>query len=118
MDPQRYYRLIDEHQEMQLLFTAIDMEAFTFLDEPHNPEDLSRFLGCSARNAKLFLMTLASRGYVVKKGDAYFNTEESSLYLSKRSPVYLGDSILFREAMTSLDDLKEKMLGHHSGSFI
>jgi DNA-binding MarR family transcriptional regulator len=115
MDPQRYYRLIDEHQEMQLLFTAIDMEAFTFLDEPHNPEDLSRFLGCSARNAELFLMTLASRGYVVKKGDAYFNTEESSLYLSKRSPVYLGDSILFREAMTSLDDLKEKMLGHHGG---
>ncbi len=111
MSAQRYYQTLQGYQEAQLLFAAIRMDLFTPLDEPMDAESFSEIAGCSRRNGELMLMALTSCGHLVKEGPIYHNTEETSRFLSKHSPLYLGDAILFREEMTSLDDLEDQITG-------
>ena len=109
--PARYYQAVRNYQETQLLFTAIQMDIFSFLDAPATVDVIAEKISCSPPKAELFLFALVSCGLIEKQGNYFVNTESAKKYLSRHSPVYLGENILFREKMTSLSDLKEKIKG-------
>ena len=67
--------------------------------------EIARQTGYDEKNAELLLLALSSCGSIRKQENRYSNTEEGRMYLSRRSPYYLGETILFREAMTSLHDI-------------
>lgn len=110
-NPSRYYQLMRHYQEAQLLFTAIRLNVFSYLDTPVTAETVAGALECGKKQAKLLLMSLAACGLIEKTGNFYANTSETRDFLSRNSVVFLGEALLFREKMTSLDGLDFKLKG-------
>lgn len=104
-----YYNILYQYQSAQLLYEAIKLDIFSFTDSPVTSKELSAATGYNERNLELFLLALSSCGHLVKDGDNYRNTKSSAEYLSKASPHYIGEAIIFRETMTSLCGIGEKI---------
>lgn len=107
--PSRYYQLIHNYQETQLLFTALRLNVFSHLDTPTTAEAIAESLGCDEKQLKLLLLSLVSCGLISKVGDFFANTPETKDFLSRNSEVFLGEALLFREKMTSLEGLESKL---------
>jgi len=107
--PRRYYQLIHNYQETQLLFAAIHLDIFSYLDTPATAEAIAQSIGCDGEQLKLLLLSLTSCGLISKMGDYFVNTPETKDFLSRSSEVFLGEALLFREKMTSLDGLEVKL---------
>ncbi|WRS28158.1 methyltransferase [Oscillospiraceae bacterium MB08-C2-2] len=115
-NPSRYYKIMHNYQEAQLLFAAIRLNVFSHLDTPATAEAVAAALNCDKRQIKLLLLSLASCGWVNRQGDFYTNTPETKDFLSRSSEVFLGDALLFRENMTSLAQLEQKVKSADSPS--
>ncbi len=107
--PGRYYDIMHNYQEAQLLFAAIRLNIFSYLDIPKTVESIADEMKCNKKQIELLLLTLVSCGLVDKQGDYYINTSETKDFLSRNSRVFLGDTLLFREKMTSLAQLEQKV---------
>lgn len=108
-NPGRYYQIIHNYQEAQLLFAAIRLNIFSHLDTPQTSDAVAAALDCDKRQIELLLLSLTSCGWINRQGDFYFNTPETKDFLSKNSEVFLGDALLFRENMTSLARLEQQV---------
>jgi len=109
--PACYYQIERNYKEAQLLFTAINMDIFSYMDVPATAGDIATSLNLDSEKIELFLKALVSCGLIRKLDNLYVNTPESKDFLSRNSDVFLGETILFREQMTSLDDLESKIRG-------
>ncbi len=107
--PSRYYKIIHNYQEAQLLFAAIRLNVFSHLDTPQTAETIAAALDCDKKQIQLLLLSLTSCGWISRQGDFYINTPETKDFLSRSSEVFLGDALLFRENMTSLAQLEQKV---------
>ncbi|WP_349946092.1 methyltransferase domain-containing protein [Lacrimispora sp. BS-2] len=107
--PGRYYQIMHNYQEAQLLFAAIRLNVFSHLDAPQTADAVAAALDCDKRQIELLLLSLTSCGWVNRQGDFYFNTPETKDFLSRSSEVFLGDALLFRENMTSLARLEQQV---------
>lgn len=107
--PSRYYKIMHNYQEAQLLFAAIRLNIFSYLDTPQTADAVAALLNCDKRQIELLLLSLTSCGWVNRQGDFYINTPETKDFLSRSSKVFLGDALLFRENMTSLAQLEQKV---------
>ncbi len=105
--PGRYYETMRRYQEGQLLFAAIRLNVFSQLDTPQTAQAAAKALDCDPRQVRLLLLALTSCGWVGKLGEYYMNTAETKDFLSRKSDVFLGDALLFRENMTSLAQLEQ-----------
>lgn len=108
-NPNRYYQIINNYHEAQLLFTSIRMNVFSHLDAPITAQEIAGKLNCDKRKIELLLLSLVSCKIISKQGEYYANTSETKDFLSRNSEVFLGETILFREKMTSLDNLETKL---------
>ncbi len=107
--PNRYYKIMHNYQEAQLLFEAIRLNVFSHLDTPQTADAVAVALNSDRRQIELLLLTLTSCGWVNRQGDFYINTPETKDFLSRNSEVFLGEALLFRENMTSLTQLEQKL---------
>ncbi|QIB69700.1 methyltransferase domain-containing protein [Aminipila butyrica] len=114
--PSRYYQIMRHYQEGQLLFAAIRLDLFSFLDTPQRAEEIAEATGCDKIQMDFMLLSLVSCGFVHKQGDFYINASETKSFLSRNSKVFLGDTLLFREKMTSLSLLEEKVKAPPAGN--
>jgi len=74
-----------------VLVTAVELELFTHIDNgEHTIEELARNARASERGLRMLLNVLTAQGFLDKRGERYELTETARLYLSKRSPSYLG----------------------------
>ncbi len=108
-NPKAYNGLLHQKRETELFLSALRLNLFSLLEDWETPETVSQGTGWSARSLVFFLNALASIGLIEKNRNTYRNTPESNKYLNKSSTVYLGESILFREKMMSLDRLDERV---------
>lgn len=108
-NPNRYYQIMHNYQEAQLLFTAIQLDIFSFLNTPQTVDTIARETNCDKIQMGFLLLSLASCGFIEKQGEFYSNTSEAASFLSRSSDIFLGDTLLFREKMTSLANLKKKL---------
>jgi hypothetical protein len=104
-----YYNHITTYQSAQLLFAAIRLDIFSHTDSPVTSQKLAVITGYPEKNLGLLLLALSSCGHLEQDGDYYANTKASAEYLSKKSPHYIGETLLFREEMTSLQGMEEKV---------
>ena len=86
--PAQYYRAVQNYQETQLLFTAIQMDIFSFLDAPVTVDMIAEKVSCPPNKVELLLFALTSCGLIEKQGDFFVNAENTRKYLSRHSPVY------------------------------
>ncbi|WP_099469277.1 methyltransferase [Konateibacter massiliensis] len=112
--PGRYYKIMNNYHEAQLLFAAIRLNIFSHLDMPQTAESIAKVIGCDKKQIELLLLSLVSCGLADKQGDFYTNTPETKDFLSRNSEVFLGDALLFREKMTSLEQLEQKVKEDHA----
>ncbi len=113
-NPGRYYKMINNYQETQLLFSAIRLNVFSLLDQPITAKSIADELKCDEKQIELLLLSLLSCNLVGRQGEFYVNTAETREFLSRNSQVFLGDALLFREKMTSLEHL-EKIIKAEDG---
>lgn len=105
----KYYDLLTTYQSAQLLFAAIRLDIFSQTDRPVTSQELAAITGYQQRNLEFLLLALTSCGHLEQQGEHYCNTKASAEYLSKASPHYIGETLLFREEMTSLQGMEEKV---------
>lgn len=107
--PNIYYQVLNQYRAAQLLFEAIKLDIFSHLDNPTTAGEIANKTGYDEQNIELLLLALSSCSYIDKVNNSYCNTKTGQEYLSKKSPHYIGQTILFRETMTSLSDVGDKV---------
>ena len=76
--PEIYYNAITQYHILQLLFEAIKVDIFSYLDNPITVDDVVKQSGYDNRNTELLLRALSEHGYIEKKEEHYYNTKESA----------------------------------------
>ena len=79
----------------RLLEGAIELDDFSQLEQPVSAADLARRMGWNEANTRYLLQGLHSIGFAAKKDDLFRNTSETSEYLVKGKPGYMGGVLLF-----------------------
>ena len=91
MNPNTIRELAASFQKSRILLTGFELDIFTNLDEKGTTnENLSGNLNLDEHACERLMNALVSLGFLIKKNDRFFNTPESFIYMSKKSPDYLG----------------------------
>jgi SAM-dependent methyltransferase len=107
--PKCFYKMVHNYKEAQLLFAAIELDIFTYLEEFKDYKAVALETGYNGRNLKFFLNSLVAIGLIEKKGNSYKNTPMVDCYLNRERELYLGEYIVFREKMTQLSNVVERV---------
>lgn len=109
--PSDFYAVMRNYQKGQLLFSALRLNIFSCLDTPVTAKTAAHTLEIDERKTELLLLALVSCGFIERQGEFYINTPTTKDFLSKNSEVFLGESLLYREKMTSLAGIEQKLGG-------
>ena len=94
--PELYFDTIFAFQRSAALKSAIELELFTAIgDGARKAEDIAGACRAPERGIRILCDYLTSLGFVTKTGDAYELTADSAMFLTKRSPAYLGGTADF-----------------------
>lgn len=103
--PSRYYRLLHQQREAQLLLAVLRLDLFTYLDQWTCAAELTASVGFTEHQLGLVLEALAAAGFIQEETSRYRNTAEAAEYLSRNSRHCIRDALLFRSQMTTLADM-------------
>lgn len=94
--PERIFQLFNAYQMTAALRAGIELEVFTAIAENHRtPGELARRCQSSERGLRILCDYLVVLGLLKKEGSEYRLSEDSALFLDKKSPAYLGTAIRF-----------------------
>lgn len=89
--PEHIFQTLNAHHQTATLKAAIEMELFTAIDEGNGSiRELAKRLNASERGVRILSDNLVISGFLRKENSGYGLTPEAALFLSKRSPQYLG----------------------------
>ena len=78
-------------QKSRILLTGIELDIFTNIDSDGSTcFQVAKRLRLDARSCERLMNALVSLGFLEKKNSVFYNTEDSNLFLSKKSPEYTG----------------------------
>ena len=94
--PVRIFQMLNAFQQTEALRAAIDLDVFTQLsDGPLNPSEVGKRIGAAPRGARVLCDYLTIAGLLNKEQDKYSLTPEAQMFLSKKSPAYIGSATQF-----------------------
>src|ERR1700752_3117407 len=94
--PQLFFQNINAHHRTEALKGAIELEVFTAIGEGNSTaSEIAKRCDASERGTRILCDYLTMMGMVIKENDRYTLTLDSSVFLDKRSPAYLGGAIDF-----------------------
>jgi ubiquinone/menaquinone biosynthesis C-methylase UbiE len=109
--PELFFETMFAFQRTAALKAAIDLELFTAIgDGAHRVAEIAARCRSSERGVRILCDNLTIMGFLAKTGDAYELTPDSSLFLTKRSPAYLGsaaDFLFSSESVHNFERLAE-----------
>jgi SAM-dependent methyltransferase len=106
--PQLLFQTINAHQQTEALKAAIELEVFTAIGEGNtNARDIAKRCGASEKGARILCDFLTIIGMLTKENDQYALTLDSSVFLDKRSPAYMGGATEFLCSPMLTDGLKD-----------
>jgi precorrin-6B methylase 2 len=89
--PEHIFQALHAYQQTAAVKAGIELDLFTAVDEGnHQLGDLAKRLGASERGVRILSDYLTVIGFLHKENGRYSLTEDSALFLSKRSPHYMG----------------------------
>ncbi|MDX6711067.1 MAG: hypothetical protein QOH96_2083 [Blastocatellia bacterium] len=95
-NPMLFFDTIGAFQRTQVLKGALDLELFTVIGEGnHSCADIARRCEATERGVRILCDYLTSAGFLKKDGLNYSLTEDSAIFLDKRSPGYAGGAAAF-----------------------
>ena len=94
--PQLFFQTINAHQRTEALKAAIELELFTAIGEGNTTAaDISKRCQTSEKGMRILCDYLTIMEMLTKQNDRYGLTLDSSVFLDKRSPAYLGGATEF-----------------------
>src|SRR6478672_8944099 len=109
--PDLFFSTIFAPQRTAALKSAIDLDVFTLMEEGlDSAEAIAEKTGASLRGIRILCDNLALIGFVKKENGKYRLTPDTAMFLSRRSPAYLGGTTEFMatpEMTRQLDSLTE-----------
>ena len=110
ISPELFFETANSYQKSAALKAAVELEVFSLIGEGATAQDLARRSGASQRGIRVLCDFLVINGFLQKQGEIYRNTVDSTVFLDKKSPAYLGSAVEFllsHEVMSSFDHLSE-----------
>lgn len=94
--PQLFFQTINAYQRTEGLKAAIELEVFTAIGEGNSTAaEIAKRCGASERGIRILCDFLCIMGFLTKDQNRYSLTADSSVFLDKRSPAYLGGAVEF-----------------------
>jgi hypothetical protein len=94
--PQLFFQTINAHQRTEALKAAIELEVFTAIGEGNTTAtEIAKRCQTSEKGMRVLCDFLTTMEMLTKQGDQYALTLDSSVFLDKRSPAYLGNATEF-----------------------
>jgi ubiquinone/menaquinone biosynthesis C-methylase UbiE len=91
-----FFTTVFAYQRTAALRTAIELDLFTAVgDGASTVPAIARSCAASERGVRILCNYLTILGFLTKEGDEYQLTPDSSVFLTKRSPAYLGGTLQF-----------------------
>src|SRR5678816_4180322 len=101
--PQLFFQTINAHQRTEALKAAIELEVFTAIGEGNTTAaDIAKRCQTAERGMRILCDYLTIMEMLTKQGDNYALTLDSATFLDKRSPAYLGLSLIHISEPTRL----------------
>jgi len=94
--PVLFFQTINAHQRTEALKAAIELEVFTAIGEGNaTAAEIAKRCQASEKGIRVLCDYLTIMEMLTKQGDRYALTLDSSVFLDKRSPAYLGSATEF-----------------------
>jgi len=94
--PQLFFQTINAHQRTEALKAAIELEVFTAIGEGNTTAaEIAKRCQSSEKGMRVLCDYLTTMEMLTKQGNQYALTLDSSVFLDKRSPGYLGGAVEF-----------------------
>ena len=94
--PDLFFTTVWAYQRTAALRAAIDLGLFTAIaDGAHTTPEIAKACQASERGTRILADFLTIAGFLTKAGGTYQLTPDSSMFLSTRSPAYLGGTMAF-----------------------
>ena len=94
--PQLFFQTINAYMRTEALKTGIELEVFTAIGEGNTtPADIAKRCNASEKGIRVLCDYLTIMEMLTKKDGHYGLTLDSSVFLDKRSPAYLGGATEF-----------------------
>jgi precorrin-6B methylase 2 len=94
--PERIFNGLNAYQQTAALKSAIELDVFTAIDEGcHEAKQIAERVKASERGVRILCDFLAIHGFLEKKEGQYTLAADGAMFLSRRSPAYMGTIIGF-----------------------
>jgi ubiquinone/menaquinone biosynthesis C-methylase UbiE len=89
--PELFFETLQSYQRTAALRAALELGLFSAIgDGAHSAAAVAAACKASPRGTRILCDYLTIRGFLTKNGDAYELTPDTAMFLTKRSPAYLG----------------------------
>jgi ubiquinone/menaquinone biosynthesis C-methylase UbiE len=94
--PALFFETITAYQRSEAVKSAIELDLFTAIGEGnHTAAAIAVRCDASERGARILCDYLTMIGFLTKEGHSYGLTQDSAVFLDRRSPAYMGGAIEF-----------------------
>ncbi|MGA9750600.1 MAG: class I SAM-dependent methyltransferase [Acidobacteriota bacterium] len=94
--PLPFFRAVNAYQQTEALKAAIELDLFTAIAEGKTASAaIAERVGVPERGARILSDYLVTMGLLEKTAGSYALTQDSALFLDRRSPAYLGGALAF-----------------------
>ena len=94
--PIRFFDIINGFQRTACMKGALDLELFTAIAEGNStPAQIAARCGASERGIRILCDYLTVEGFLSKNGNSYALTQDTAIFLNRRSPAYMGGVVDF-----------------------
>src|SRR5882757_2089424 len=102
--PDLFFDTITAYQKTAALKAAIDLNLFTVIaDGPLTAAEIATRCSAAARSTRILCDYMTVHGFLTKSADRYSLTQDSAVFLNRKSPAYAGGAaeFLLSEHLTS-----------------
>jgi SAM-dependent methyltransferase len=106
--PLLIFDALNAYQRAFALKAAIELEIFTHIsDGATTAAEIAKRSNASEKGTRILCDFLVIQGHLTKSGNAYGLTLDSQVFLTKKSPAYMGDTAFFLVHPTHLKNYME-----------
>ena len=111
--PALFFETINSYQRTAALKAALELDLFTAISENNETaQQIAERCKAAPRGIRILCDYLTVLGFLTKEGDLYSLTQDSSIFLNRNSPAYVGGATEFLLSpilMESFDKLAESV---------
>jgi ubiquinone/menaquinone biosynthesis C-methylase UbiE len=106
--PEHFFQSTNAYQRTAALKAAVELELFTAVAEGNrDARSIAARCDASERGVRILCDFLVVNGFLTKDGGTYGLTQDSAVFLDRRSPAYMGGALEFLLAPTLLKGFED-----------